>query len=108
MAKTAITREETTTELPRLSLVVGEDFDWLTEELKTDLSEGLAIVTKLDSGEEFTEWNNWIATVAKTIPELKDHLTVRKTKKGIKYYGLNRKLYQAVKDSGSSEGLPAL
>lgn len=97
-----------TTEIPRLSMVDDSDLDWLTEELKSDLKEGLDIVTKIDSGEEFTEWNNWIVQVVGLVPGLKDHLTVRKTKKGVKYYGVDKKIYTALKDVTGVDGLPAL
>jgi len=108
MAKAAITREDNKVTLPRLSLVNEVNMEWLTEELKHDLKEGLDIVTKVDSGEELSEWNNWIVEVVKVVPELKEHLSIRKTKKGVKYYGVDRKVYQALKDVTTTDGLPAL
>ena len=107
MATTKVMKEETTA-IPRLSLVDDTEIEWLTEELKHDIREGLAIVTKIDSGEEFTSWNNWVVQVVSAIPELKGHLTIRKTKKGVKYYGMDRKIWALVKDEQSVDGLPAL
>ena len=114
MAKTTIKKDET---LEITSPFAPMDTSWLDKvladgnTLRQAISDGLAKVTKEDNGDIFTKWNNFIAQVAQVVPELKSHLTIRKTKKGVKYYGVDHDLYTALKNDStelSLDGLPAL
>lgn len=91
------------------------DTTWLATELSTGetlgeaLTAGLAVVTKEDEGEIFQKWNQFIVNVVAVIPELKAHITVRKTKKRVSYYGISHDLWNALKNGSTTPGdLPAL
>jgi len=108
-------KEETVKTIAMDNPFTPKDMKWL-DIVMTDgttigvaLKTGLDIVTKEDSGTIFDTWNKYIVDVVGLVPELKEYITTRKTKKGKQYYGVNIELWNALK-SGTTEaaGLPAL
>jgi len=109
-------REETVKTIEIASPFTPLDASWLETQLSTGetlgeaLQAGLAVVTKEDSGEIFQKWNQFIVEVVAVVPQLKNHITKRQTKKKVAYYGVDHDLWNAIKSGGSvvAGDLPAL
>lgn len=107
-------KEETTKSIKISNPFAPVNTEWLDITLEDGatigdtLSAGLAIVTKEDEGIVFDTWNKWIVDVVAEVPELKAHITTRKTKKGKQYYGIDHQLWNTIKGRDTGSGLPAI
>lgn len=102
--------EAVKTEVSELEKIAVEreenaEFKWLTDNIKTIMKES---IEKAAQGIEVTKHNDMIVKMVGIEPSIKTHITARKTKKGISFYGYETELYQAVRNAETSTGLPAL